>query len=212
MKCRSDVGLLALCLVLSGTLLTGCSGRKADAVSGATIVMSNPEQNEADRESKVLIVLESSENGATAKIARSMAGVLGARLVSAEHVTTEEIQGCSLIGFGSGIFDQRHHAALFALVDRLPELSGKKAFVFSTSGVSRQVCLDHGIEDAHAPLREKLRSKGFHVVGEFNCAGFNNNSFLKLFGGMNRGRPNMNDLEKAGAFARELKKELPARL
>jgi flavodoxin len=212
MKRRKDVGLVVLCLVVGGTLLAGCSGRTADAVSGATITMFNPKQSEADMGSKVLIALESSENGATAKIARRIAGVLGARLVSAEHVTTEEIQGCSLIGFGSGIFDQRHHAALFALAERLPELSGKKAFVFSTSGVSRQVCLDHGIEDAHTPLREKLRSKGFQLVGEFNCAGFNNNSFLKLFGGINRGRPNAKDLEKAESFARELTEELPAGL
>jgi flavodoxin len=167
---------------------------------------------EADRGSDVLIILVSSENGATEKITRRIAGVLGARVVSPEQVTTEEIQGCSLIGFGSGIFDQRHHAALFALAERLPELSGKAAFLFSTSGVSRQTCLDHGLEDAHTPLREKLRSKGFLVVGEFNCAGFNNNSFLKLFGGMNRGRPNANDLEKAEIFARELKEELPAKL
>ena len=76
-------------------------------------------------------------------------------------------------------------------------------FMFSTSGMSRQFCLDHGEEDAHTPLREKLQSRGFLVAGEFNCVGFNDNSFLKLFGGMNKECPNAKDLEKAEIFARE---------
>jgi flavodoxin len=191
---------------LSTTLLMGCSSRKVDVVSGATTLMSNPTQVGAELDSKILIILESSENGASAKIARKIAGVLGARLISPDQVTLEEIQRHSLIGFGSGIFDQRHHAALFALADRLPEVSGKKTFLFSTSGMSRQFCLDHGVEDAHTPLREKLQSRGFLVVGEFNCEGFNDNLFLKLIGGMNKGRPNTKDFEKAEIFALELKK------
>jgi flavodoxin len=43
------------------------------------------------------------------------------------------------------------------------------------------------------------------VVDEFNCKGFNTNSFLKLFGGINKGRPNDEDLRKAAEFASKLK-------
>ena len=210
----SGIPLWAMMLAFSAigtTLLMGCSSRKADVVSGATTVMSNPTQVGAELDSNVIIILESSENGASAKIARKIAGVLGARLISPDQVTPKEIQSYSLIGFGSGIFSQRHHSALFALAERLPELSGKKAFLFSTSGMSRQFTLAHGTEDIHTPLREKLQSRGFLVVGEFNCKGFNDNSFLKLFGGMNKGRPNMEDLEKAEIFALELKKALPGK-
>ena len=45
-------------------------------------------------------------------------------------------------------------------------------------------------------------SKGYTVTGEFNCPGFNTNSFLKYFGGLNKGRPDAGDLEAAAAFAR----------
>jgi flavodoxin len=195
--------------VIGTTLIAGCSSRTPDVVSGATSVMSSPRHVEAEPDSNVIMILESSENGATAKIARRIAAVLGARLVSSDHVKPEEIRRCSLVGFGSGIFDQRHHSALFALVEQLPELSGKKAFLFSTSGISRQIVLRHRIDDPHTPLRETLQSKGILVVREFNCAGFNDNSFLKLFGGMNKGRPNTADLEEAGLFALELKKAFP---
>jgi flavodoxin len=217
MNRKSDFGIRARVLwalvvassAIGTLLLVGCSSGKADVVSGATTVMSSPTQFDAEVDSNVVMILESSENGATAKIARKIATVLGARIVSPGNVTPKEIQGCSLVGFGSGIFDQRHHSALFALAERLPELPGKKAFMFSTSGISRQIVLRHRIDDPHTPLREALQSKGVVVIGEFNCAGFNDNSFLKLFGGMNKGRPNTADLEKAGIFALALKKALP---
>lgn len=62
---------------------------------------------------------------------------------------------------------------------------------------------------AHAPLKEKLQSKGYAIVGEFNCAGFNTNSFLSVFGGINKGRPNADDLKQAEEFAQNLKSTAP---
>jgi hypothetical protein len=40
------------------------------------------------------------------------------------------------------------------------------------------------------------------------CPGFNTNSFLKFFGGINKGRPNANDLKRAEEFAMNLKKNI----
>jgi flavodoxin len=44
------------------------------------------------------------------------------------------------------------------------------------------------------------------IVDEFSCVGFNTNSFMKLLGGMNRGRPNADDLKHAEEFAQNLKR------
>jgi len=57
----------------------------------------------------------------------------------------------------------------------------------------------------HQALRIKLQTKGFILVDEFCCLGFNTNSFLKYFGGMNKGRPNEEDLQNAKRFAETLK-------
>ena len=46
------------------------------------------------------------------------------------------------------------------------------------------------------------------IVDEFTCTGFNTNSFLKLFGGINKGRPNADDLKHAEEFAQKLKQNL----
>jgi len=58
----------------------------------------------------------------------------------------------------------------------------------------------------HTLLRQKLQSKGYRVAGEFSCKGFNTNLFLKYFGGMNKGRPNSEDLKNAEEFALSLVK------
>ena len=60
----------------------------------------------------------------------------------------------------------------------------------------------------HSDLREKLESKGYAVVDEFQCKGFNTNSFMRFFGGMNRGRPNSKDLKDAETFPLNLREYL----
>ena len=60
----------------------------------------------------------------------------------------------------------------------------------------------------HSSLKEKLESKGYMIIDEFSCAGYNTNSFLKLIGGINKGRPNAKDLKNAEEFAQKLKQNL----
>jgi flavodoxin len=193
--------LLQFCAVVS----VACSSTPPDAVSGATSAMEERIGEATPATSNVLIVAAASKTGGTAKIALAMAEVLDARLATPRQVNAGELLEYDLVGFGSGIFDQMHHASILGFIESLPELPGRKVFIFSTSGVSRQFAIDHDIDDPHATLRENLRSKGFDLVGEYNCAGFNNNSFLKLFGGMNRGKPDAHDIGRAKAFAEEMK-------
>jgi hypothetical protein len=83
-------------------------------------------------------------------------------------------------------------------------LPGRKVFIFSTSGVSRQKAPGLGAEDPHNVLRELLNARGCEIVGEFNCVGYNDNSFLFLIGGINRGHPDVKDIARAEAFADSL--------
>jgi len=156
--------------------------------------------------SESLLVLFSYHHNNTEKIAKVFAKVLDAQIKTPQQINPEELQEYSLIGFGSGIYDGKHHKFLLDLADKLPQVTNRKAFIFSTSGVTRKFAIDHSIDDPHSPLREKLQSKGYMIVDEFNCAGFNTNSFLKLFGGMNKGRPNAEDLKHAEEFAQNLKR------
>jgi flavodoxin len=150
---------------------------------------------------KSLLVLFSYHHNNTEKIANVFAKVLNAQIKKPQQINPEELQEYSLIGFGSGIYGAKHHEYLLDLADKLPQATNKKAFIFSTSAIMGKA----KVAKDHSNLREKLESKGYIIVGEFSCKGFNTNSFLKYFGGMNKGRPNAEDLEHAEEFAQNLK-------
>ena len=119
-----------------------------------------------------------------------------------QQINPEELQDYSLVGFGSGIYAAKHHKSILDLVDKLPQVSNKKAFIFSTCTFKRD------IKKNHSTLKQKLQSKGYTIVDEFSCKGRNTNSFSGFFGGMNRGRPNAEDLKDAEEFAQNLKQNL----
>ena len=151
-----------------------------------------------------LVIVLSIHHNNTVKVADVLAQVLDAQIRRPQEVEPQELETYDLVGFGSGIYGEKHHRALFDLVDRLPQVTNKKAFIFSTCGVPAIGMTEEVVAQNHSRLREKLRSKGFVIVDEFGCVGYNTNSFLKLFGGINKGRPNPQDLEHAEAFAQKL--------
>jgi flavodoxin len=126
--------------------------------------------------------------------------VLGAQIRTPQQICPEELQEYGLVGFGSGIYGGKHHKSLLDLADELPQVTNRRAFIFSTSSNLEPLAKNH------SALREKLQSKGYVIVDEFTCAGFNTNSFIKLFGGINKGRPNAQDLQRAEEFAQNLKR------
>jgi flavodoxin len=158
---------------------------------------------------EVLIVVYSYHHGNTEKIARVFSEVLGASITTPQDIVLEEMSTYRLVGFGSGIYDGKHHDLLLDLAERLPRVDATKAFIFSTCGVPAFAFgaeeIEKYIENNHSPLREKLEQRGYTIVDEFCCTGFNTNSFLKLWGGINKGRPNADDLGRAKAAAQNLK-------
>lgn len=153
------------------------------------------------REPRNLIVVASVHHGNTARVAEAMADVLGAEVVTPEAVAAGGLDGCGIVGFGSGVYYGRMHESLFDFVRRLPdagavdEVAAPRAFVFSTSG------LPFLARVWHAPLERLLARKGFDVVGDFACRGFDTWGPLWLAGGLNRKHPDDRDLARAREFA-----------
>jgi len=154
---------------------------------------------------KSLVIVFSYHHNNTEKIANSCANVLGAEVKTPQQVKPEEIVEYDLVGFGSGIYSATFDPSVLDLADRLPNTAGKKAFLFSTYGAPAFIANREFIEKNHQQIREKLQAKGYTIIGEFGCAGWNTNSFLRFFGGLNKGRPNAEDLRNAEEFARSVK-------
>jgi flavodoxin len=149
---------------------------------------------------KALMIYVSVHHGNTEKVARVMANVLDADLLQVQQVDASMLERYDLIGFGSGIYFGKHHQGLLDFADSLPVLRNRRAFIFSTSGL-RRIPFVH---DFDKPLRKRLQRKGFDIIGEFSCRGLDTYRATKLVGGINKGRPNAEDLKQAEDFATSL--------
>ncbi len=146
---------------------------------------------------RAAIVYVSIHHGNTEKIAREIARVLNAELLNVGKANEETIKNNDLIGFGSGIYFGKHHISLLKFIDAMPKVN-KRAFIFSTRGGGPPFIY-------HRAIKRRLRTKGFEIIGEFSCKGFDTFGLLKHIGGINKGKPDERDLEKAKEFAEKLK-------
>ena len=117
---------------------------------------------------KSILILFSYHHKNTEKIAKVFAKVLDAQIKTPQQINPEELHEYNLIGFGSGIYDAKHHESLLDLTDKLPQVTNKKAFIFSTSAMMGKA----KVAEDHSLLREKLQSKGYTIVDEFACKGY----------------------------------------
>jgi len=134
----------------------------------------------------------------------TLAGILKAEIKTPQEFNPNDLSGYDLVGFGSGVYYGKLDKSLLELANKLPQITDKKAFIFSTSGRTGNA------PKFHQSLREKLESKGFSVVNEFNCAGFDTFGLFKLVGGTNKGRPNEEDIKEAEVFAQSLNQQAKA--
>lgn len=74
------------------------------------------------------------------------------------------------------------------------------AFAFATSGLPQLP-----LAPFTRPLVRLLQTKGFAVEDTFTCRAFDTWTPFKLIGGINKQRPNEDDLTAARAFAQALK-------
>ena len=148
---------------------------------------------------KTAIIYKSIHHGNTKKIAEVMASSLEADLFDLKDANPDIIEEYDLIGFGSGKYFVRPHKKLRKFVQELNPVENKRAFVFSTSGDGKPM----------GWLEKKLSKKGFQVLGEFYCKGWDTYALARIIyrGGLNKGKPDEKDLENAKDFAEGLKEK-----
>ena len=140
---------------------------------------------------KVLIIYHSEHHGNTKKIAKSMAEKVGTDILKAADVNLNKFGKYDTIGFGSGVYNGKLHKELSEILSKLHQQDDKKAFIFSTTGSKTYSFI------AHERFRPILEEKGFEIIGEFSCLGFDT-AITKE--GINKGRPNKQDTRDAEDF------------
>jgi flavodoxin len=159
-----------------------------------------------EQEMKVLIVCVSVSNGNTRRVADAMADVLDARVIEPDEVDDVTLAESDLVGVGSGIYAMDFHPRIRAFVRRLPQVTEKPAFVYWTSGGPEPPLWRYSRR-----LARRLEAKGFQVLGSFSCRGWDTWLPLRIVGGLNKGRPNDDDLARARRFATEIRDRMAER-
>ncbi len=149
---------------------------------------------------KIVIVFESCHHRNTEKIAQLIAQVLQAELYKPEQLNLSRLSEIDIIGIGSGIYFGKLHEKVQDFLEVLPFRNGLKSFLFVTSGFQRKKYIQE--------ISDKMKLKGINLVDYFSCKGFDTCGPLKLFGGINKGHPNLTDLYNAEIFANKLLNEL----
>ena len=141
-----------------------------------------------------------SQTGNTRKVGKTMAGTFKqagheVRTASFKKSTPADFTSPDLVGIGAPCFESQAPSNVKEFLWGLPSLTGKKAFVFATSGgAPGKVLYD---------LAKPLMTKGGHVLGGFLSRGTCYYPIPCLKGRF-PDRPNPQDLHQAEQFARSI--------
>ena len=145
---------------------------------------------------KTAIFYASVHHGNTKKVAEAMAEALSADLYDVTKPVEADLSGYDLIGFASGIYYSNMHKAIRKFAEETEFRPGQKVFLVCTCGMDSK--------DVTKKMRKTLEDKQVEVLDSFRCRGFDTFGPLVLIGGIAKGRPNAEDLERAREYARNL--------
>lgn len=140
----------------------------------------------------------------TAKIAAAMADAIGADLLSVAEAQVLTEATWDMVGLGSGIFFGAHHKSLLRFATHWSH-PPNAVMIFSTAGLPSLGCL------WHRSLRKIITKQKISILGEACFPGWDTVGPLRWIGGIQRGRPNQYDLDRAAAFVECTVKSLNSR-
>ena len=112
-----------------------------------------------------------------------------------------DVSSYDYVGFASGIYITGMGEPIFKKIEALQGLEGKKCFSLCTSGrnVSRY---------PYYP-KKALEQKGAKYLGGYGCHGKVNYFPFSAFGGVNKDKPDENDIKNGAEFLKKLVEENP---
>lgn len=145
---------------------------------------------------KILLIIKSTHQQNTLKIAEAMSEVAPLTVVELENAKNYNFKEYDIVGFGSGIYYGKHDKELMEFVKTLCDKPAY-SFVISTSGTNNY-------QKYNKALIDVLESKNKTVLGSFGCKGLDKFFVFKLFGGINKKHPNEADFDAAQQFIIEV--------
>ena len=146
---------------------------------------------------KTAICYYSRHHGNTLKVLEAMAEAAEIDLIDVTSRMAARLPQYDRIGFASGIYYSKFHdTVVHYAAQYLPE--GKETFFVCTH------CSTACPEKYYAAITEAVKAKKCSILGTFSCRGYDTFGPFKLIGGMAKGHPDADDLQRARAFIQAL--------
>ena len=147
---------------------------------------------------KTAICYYSRHHGNTLKVLEAMARGNNIDLIDVTARMAVHLEEYDCIGFASGIYYSKFQKSVLDFAGQyLPE--GKDVFFVYTCG-----SMGKGYTKA---IAEAAAAKKAHILGEYGCRGFDTFGPFKLVGGIAKGHPDADDLQKAKDFYQSICRE-----
>ena len=147
---------------------------------------------------KTAICYYSRHHGNTLKVLEAMARGNDIDLIDVTARMAVHLEEYDCIGFASGIYYSKFQKSVLDFAGQyLPE--GKDVFFVYTCG-----SMGKGYTKAIAEAAAAIKA---HILGEYGCRGFDTFGPFKLVGGIAKGHPDADDLQKARDFYQSICRE-----
>ena len=148
---------------------------------------------------KTAIVYYSKHHGNTKQLVDALAEAFdGIDLIDAAAAPDADLRGYERVGFASGIYYSEFQETVLNFARQyLPQ--GKDVFFVYTCGSMRR--------GYTKTIAETVTAKGANILGEYGCRGFDTFGPFRLIGGIAKGHPNAEELQKAREYYQSICQE-----
>lgn len=142
---------------------------------------------------KLCVIYDSFHKKNTEKV---LLGVQAAQpdieLVKAKDFDEAVLEHADAVGFASGLYFGKLSKRLLAVIERVNSKETGPVFYMYTATIRNR--------RYERSLQKQTRLAGKRLLGIWFCRGYNSYGPFKLLGGVNRKRPNADDIKRAIAF------------
>lgn len=148
---------------------------------------------------KVAIIYASVHHKNTEKLVQGIARKCPVDLYDISRLKNIDPKSYDVIGFASGVYMARPHRSIRRFLDENKE-GLKKTFVILTSGI--------GKGEFSTSFSEELKGKGYEVLGDFECRGYDTFGPFRMLHEHGGGHPNEDDIQRAIDFVQGILEEI----
>lgn len=142
---------------------------------------------------KTIILVASVHKGNTKKIAENIASTINADVVDVIASSNVDISEYDNVIIASGVYFGKMHKSMLAILQKL-NLKDKNCYLVLTMGSK---------SDYVKKITSVLKEQNIGIKSSFCCLGYDTYGPFKLVGGLNKNRPNDDDIKSAITWAKE---------